>query len=181
MSQTDPQLLDEINRLRSELDDANYRYYVLDDPQLTDADYDRRLRRLQEIEQAHPELVTPDSPTQRVGASPAEGFVEIEHAVPMLSLDNAFDEAEIAAFAKRLNDRLERSEDDLAFCCEPKLDGLAVIAGLRAGPAGQRRHAWRRAHRRGHHRQPAHAALDSAQVAWPGTFPSCSRCAARCT
>lgn len=126
MSQTDPQLLDEINRLRSELDDANYRYYVLDDPQLTDADYDRRLRRLQEIEQAHPQRVTPDSPTQRVGASPAEGFVEIEHAVPMLSLDNAFDEAEIAAFAKRINDRLERSDDDLALCCEPKLDGLAV-------------------------------------------------------
>ncbi|WP_136066082.1 NAD-dependent DNA ligase LigA [Modicisalibacter radicis] len=126
MSHTAPRLLDEINRLRSELDDANYRYYVLDDPELTDADYDRRLRRLQEIEQAHPELVTPDSPTQRVGASPAEGFAEVEHAVPMLSLDNAFDEGEVEAFVKRINDRLERGDDDLAFCCEPKLDGLAV-------------------------------------------------------
>ncbi|GAA5175226.1 NAD-dependent DNA ligase LigA [Modicisalibacter zincidurans] len=126
MSQTDPQLLDEINRLRSELDDANYRYYVLDEPELTDTDYDRRLRRLEEIEQAHPELVTVDSPTQRVGAAPAEGFAAVEHAVPMLSLDNAFDEDKIVAFAKRLNDLLERSDDDLAFCCEPKLDGLAV-------------------------------------------------------
>ncbi|MEC9482254.1 MAG: NAD-dependent DNA ligase LigA [Halomonas sp.] len=126
MSQIDPQLIDEAARLRTELDDANYRYYILDEPLLTDSDYDRRLRRLQEIEAAHPQLITPDSPTQRVGASPAEGFPEVRHAVPMLSLDNAFDEDEIAAFVRRLNERLERSSDDLAFCCEPKLDGLAV-------------------------------------------------------
>lgn len=126
MSQIDPQLIDEVTRLRTELDDANYRYYILDDPLLTDIDYDQRLRRLQELEAAHPELVTPDSPTQRVGASPAEGFPEVRHAVPMLSLDNAFNEEEIAAFVKRINERLERDVDDLAFCCEPKLDGLAV-------------------------------------------------------
>ncbi|SDL38783.1 DNA ligase (NAD+) [Modicisalibacter muralis] len=126
MRQIDPKLLDEVTRLRTELDDANYRYYVLDDPQLTDADYDRRLRRLQELEAAYPDLVTPDSPTQRVGAAPAEGFSAVEHAVPMLSLDNAFDEAELVAFARRVNERLERTIDDLAFCCEPKLDGLAV-------------------------------------------------------
>ncbi|GHA98950.1 NAD-dependent DNA ligase LigA [Modicisalibacter luteus] len=126
MSQIDPHLVDEVARLRRELDDANYRYYILDDPLLTDIDYDRRLRRLQALEAEHPELITPDSPTQRVGASPAEGFPEVRHAVPMLSLDNAFDEDEIAAFVKRLNERLERSVDDLTFCCEPKLDGLAV-------------------------------------------------------
>lgn len=126
MSQTDPQLLDEINRLRSELDDANYRYYVLDAPELTDADYDQRLRRLQEIEQAHPELVTADSPTQRVGAAPAEGFAAVEHAVPMLSLNNAFDEDELVAFARRVADRLEANPETIALCCEPKLDGLAV-------------------------------------------------------
>lgn len=126
MTQPDHKILDEAVRLRSELDDANYRYYVLDDPQLSDADYDRRLRRLQEIEAAHPDLVTPDSPTQRVGASPAEGFPAVRHSVPMLSLDNAFDEAELAAFVRRVNERLERDTDDLAFCCEPKLDGLAV-------------------------------------------------------
>ncbi|SHE61359.1 DNA ligase (NAD+) [Modicisalibacter ilicicola DSM 19980] len=126
MSQKPPELHEEAARLRAELDDANYRYYVLDDPTLTDADYDRRLRRLQELESAHPKLVTPDSPTQRVGAAPAEGFPEVRHAVPMLSLDNAFDEEELVAFVRRVNERLERDEDDLTFCCEPKLDGAAV-------------------------------------------------------
>ncbi|WP_163558033.1 NAD-dependent DNA ligase LigA [Halomonas sp. NO4] len=126
MTQPDPNIRDEAARLRAELDDANYRYYVLDDPRLTDADYDRKLRHLQELETEHPELVTPDSPTQRVGAAPAEGFPEVEHAVPMLSLDNAFDEAEIEAFVKRIGERLETDGERLAFCCEPKLDGAAV-------------------------------------------------------
>ncbi len=121
-----PEFFKEIAQLRTELDDANYRYYVLDDPVLTDIDYDQRLRRLQELESQHPDLVTPDSPTQRVGAAPAEGFPEVQHAVPMLSLDNAFDDEEIMAFVKRVNERLERDSDDLIFCCEPKLDGLAV-------------------------------------------------------
>ncbi|MGM0784885.1 MAG: NAD-dependent DNA ligase LigA [Pseudomonadota bacterium] len=126
MTQPDPTIRDEAVQLRAELDDANYRYYVLDEPRLTDADYDRKLRRLQEIEADHPELATPDSPTQRVGAAPAEGFPEVRHAVPMLSLDNAFDEAEIEAFVRRIADRLELDGETLAFCCEPKLDGAAV-------------------------------------------------------
>ncbi|MDI5919743.1 NAD-dependent DNA ligase LigA [Halomonas sp. LR5S13] len=126
MTQADPQLLDEVTRLRAELDDANYRYYVLDEPRLTDADYDHRLRRLQELEEAHPDLVTPDSPTQRVGAAPDAGFPEVRHAVPMLSLDNAFSEEEIKAFVRRVADRLEAHGEPLAFCCEPKLDGAAV-------------------------------------------------------
>ncbi|WP_227368975.1 NAD-dependent DNA ligase LigA [Halomonas sp. M20] len=121
-----PELFEEIAQLRTELDEANYRYYVHDDPTLTDADYDRRLRRLQELESRHPDLIAPDSPTQRVGAAPAEGFPEVKHAVPMLSLDNAFNDEEIMAFVKRVNERLERDSDDLTFCCEPKLDGLAV-------------------------------------------------------
>ncbi|GED21113.1 NAD-dependent DNA ligase LigA [Halomonas halmophila] len=126
MTQPDQRILDEVTQLRTTLDDANYRYYVLDEPQLTDADYDRRLRRLQEIEAEYPELVTADSPTQRVGAAPADGFPEIEHAVPMLSLDNAFDEEELAAFVSRVAERLEVDGEALAFCCEPKLDGAAV-------------------------------------------------------
>ncbi|WP_372610070.1 NAD-dependent DNA ligase LigA, partial [Halomonas sp.] len=126
MTQADPQILDDVARLRAELDDANYRYYVLDEPKLTDADYDRRLRRLQQLEDAHPELVTPDSPTQRVGAAPDAGFPEVQHAVPMLSLDNAFSEEEIKAFVRRIADRLESHGQPLAFCCEPKLDGAAV-------------------------------------------------------
>ncbi|MDT8894475.1 NAD-dependent DNA ligase LigA [Halomonas sp. I1] len=126
MTHPDPTIEDEAARLRAELEDANYRYYVLDEPRMTDADYDRRLRRLQEIEAEHPALETPGSPTQRVGAAPAEGFPEVEHAVPMLSLNNAFDEEELAAFAKRVADRLETDPERLAFCCEPKLDGAAV-------------------------------------------------------
>lgn len=126
MPHHDPQLIDEVARLRAELDDANYRYYVLDEPQLTDADYDRRLRQLQDIETRYPELVTPDSPTQRVGATPAAGFPKVQHAVPMLSLDNAFDESELVAFVKRVAERLEIDAERLAFCCEPKLDGAAV-------------------------------------------------------
>ncbi|WP_275286284.1 NAD-dependent DNA ligase LigA [Halomonas elongata] len=126
MTQPDQETRDEASRLRAELEDANYRYYVLDEPRMTDADYDRRLRRLQEIEAEHPELETPDSPTQRVGAAPADGFPEIQHAEPMLSLNNAFDEEELAAFVKRVADRLEVAPESLAFCCEPKLDGAAV-------------------------------------------------------
>lgn len=126
MSQPDAKTREEVTQLRAELDDANYRYYVLDDPQLTDADYDRKLRRLEELERDYPELVTPDSPTQRVGAPPAEGFPAVRHAVPMLSLDNAFDEEEIRAFVRRLGERLERDGEALDFCCEPKLDGAAV-------------------------------------------------------
>ena len=126
MTQPAPDTIESIAQLRVALDDANYRYYVLDEPHLTDAEYDRMLRRLQELEQEFPELVTPDSPTQRVGAPPEAGFPEVEHAVPMLSLDNALDEAEVKAFVKRVGERLELDGETLRFCCEPKLDGAAV-------------------------------------------------------
>ncbi|GAA3900284.1 NAD-dependent DNA ligase LigA [Halomonas cibimaris] len=117
---------DQARALRAALDDANYRYYVLDEPTLTDADYDRTLRRLQTLEAEYPALVTPDSPTQRVGAPPADGFAEIEHAVPMLSLANAFDRDEVFAFAQRVAERLECEPDEVTFTAEPKLDGAAV-------------------------------------------------------
>ncbi|MCK0746308.1 NAD-dependent DNA ligase LigA [Chromohalobacter nigrandesensis] len=126
MSQISPATRERAASLRQQLEDANHQYYVEDDPQITDAEYDTLLRELQSLEAKHPELVTPDSPTQRVGAPPAERFEEVTHAVPMLSLDNAFDEAELAAFVKRVADKLERDGETLAFCCEPKLDGLAV-------------------------------------------------------
>ncbi|RKR06746.1 DNA ligase (NAD+) [Kushneria sinocarnis] len=126
MSQRDDDPAREAARLRRELEEANYHYYVEDAPTIPDADYDRMLRRLQEIEAAHPELVTPDSPTRRVGAQPAEGFAEVRHAVAMLSLDNAFDHDEVRAFARRVAERLERDPEAIDFCCEPKLDGLAV-------------------------------------------------------
>ncbi|WP_346795607.1 NAD-dependent DNA ligase LigA [Halomonas sp. Bachu 37] len=126
MSQPDPKTLDEVAQLRAELDEANYQYYILDDPQLTDIAYDRKLKRLQELEAAYPSLVTEDSPTQRVGAAPESSFPAIEHAVPMLSLDNAFSEQDIQAFAQRVAERLETQVDELTFACEPKLDGAAV-------------------------------------------------------
>lgn len=111
-------------KLREQIDHHNYRYYVLDDPQIPDAEYDRLLRELQALEAEHPELVTPDSPTQRVGAQPLAAFGEVRHAVPMLSLDNAFDDDELADFDRRARERLE--VDDIEYTAEPKLDGLAV-------------------------------------------------------
>ncbi|SPJ33824.1 NAD-dependent DNA ligase LigA [Kushneria phyllosphaerae] len=119
-------VIDEIRTLRAQLEQANYRYYVEDAPSIPDVDYDHLLRRLQALEAEHPEQVTPDSPTQRVGAPPADGFPEVQHAVAMLSLDNAFDEQEVRAFARRVAERLETDEQTIRFCCEPKLDGLAV-------------------------------------------------------
>jgi len=126
MSQPDPNVLDEINQLRTELDDANYRYYIRNESTLTDAAYDRKLRRLKALEIEHPELASSDSPTQRVGAKPDSGFPEINHVVPMLSLDNALNEEELVAFGKRVAKGLERDVEELSLCCEPKLDGVAV-------------------------------------------------------
>ncbi|MCW4149958.1 NAD-dependent DNA ligase LigA [Halomonas sp. 18H] len=126
MSQPSPDVRQEVSQLRAELDDANYRYYVLDEPTLSDADYDRKFQRLKAIEDDNPELVSPDSPTQRVGAAPADGFPEVAHAIPMLSLDNAFSREDIHAFAERVAERLESETDDIEFSCEPKLDGAAV-------------------------------------------------------
>lgn len=114
-----------VARLRRQIDDHNYRYYVLDDPLIPDAEYDRLLRELQSLETAHPDLVTPDSPTQRVGHEPAAGFQEVMHAQPMLSLDNAFGIDEIEAFDRRVRERLE-STGDIEYAAEPKLDGAAV-------------------------------------------------------
>ncbi len=114
-----------IQRLRQQINQHNIRYYVLDDPQVTDQYYDGLMRELQALEQQHPELITDDSPTQRVGGAVASQFEPVQHEVPMLSLDNAFDEAEMLAFDKRLHDMLEVA-DDLEYCGEPKLDGLAV-------------------------------------------------------
>lgn len=122
----------EAEQLRQALSEHNHHYYVLDDPIVTDQEYDRLFRRLQQLEDEHPGLVTPDSPTQRVGSEPASHFESVTHEVAMLSLDNAFDEEEMLAFDRRLRDKLER-ESALAYCAEPKLDGLAVSLLYEAG------------------------------------------------
>jgi DNA ligase (NAD+) len=110
--------------LRARIDDANYRYYVLDEPTIADIEYDRLLRELEAIEAAHPELATPDSPTQRVGARPSGAFAEVRHEIPMLSLGNAFSDAEVEDFERRIEQRLEVR--DPLFSVEPKFDGLAI-------------------------------------------------------
>ncbi|MBS1172637.1 MAG: ligA, partial [Proteobacteria bacterium] len=111
-------------RLREELERHNYAYYVLDAPTVPDAEYDRLFRELQQLEADHPELVTPDSPTQRVGAAPAAAFGEVVHGVPMLSLANAFSEEDVAAFDRRCREGLGR--ESIEYAVEPKFDGLAI-------------------------------------------------------
>ncbi len=113
-----------IAELRRQLDDANYRYHVLDDPDMPDAEYDGLLRELEVLEAAHPELADPNSPTVRVGNAPSAKFAEVRHAVPMLSLGNAFSDAEVREFVARIGK--ETGDAEPAFSAEPKLDGLAI-------------------------------------------------------
>lgn len=119
-------LQQQIDTLRQDLRRYEYEYHVLDNPTIPDAEYDRLFHQLKALEATHPELITADSPTQRVGAKPLSGFAQIRHEIPMLSLDNAFSDEEFYAFVKRIEDRLIRLPEPLTFCCEPKLDGLAV-------------------------------------------------------
>ncbi|MCL9782839.1 NAD-dependent DNA ligase LigA [Vibrio sp. S4M6] len=116
---------EKLNQLKESLHYHSVRYYVEDNPEIPDAEYDRMMRELLEIEEQHPELVTLDSPSQRVGGASLDGFEPVTHEIPMLSLDNAFGDEEIDSFNKRMHDRLA-GEKIQQFCCEPKLDGLAV-------------------------------------------------------
>ncbi|UXN34321.1 NAD-dependent DNA ligase LigA [Avibacterium paragallinarum] len=116
----------QIEQLRQTLRHHEYQYHVLDNQQIPDAEYDRLFNQLKALEQAYPEFADPHSPTQRVGAKPLAGFAPVTHEIPMLSLDNAFSDEDFAAFVKRIQDRLGILPDPLTFCCEPKLDGLAV-------------------------------------------------------
>jgi DNA ligase (NAD+) len=111
--------------LRGQIDDANYRYYVLDNPTLSDAEYDRLLRELQDLEAKFPELVTPDSPTQRVGAAPLAAFATVKHSLPMTSMDNAMDETELRDWDARVRKGLE-ADEAVSYTAEPKFDGVSV-------------------------------------------------------
>jgi DNA ligase (NAD+) len=122
-----------VAELRELIEQYDYRYYVLDDPSVPDAEYDRLMQELRDIEAQRPELVTADSPTQRVSGQIAAGFAEVRHGVPMLSLDNAFSEDDIVAFDRRVRERLGRTDQQIQYCAEPKLDGLAVSLTYRAG------------------------------------------------
>ncbi len=127
-----PDVSAELEQLRSEISYHNHRYHGLDDPQISDAEYDRLMQRLKNLEAEHPELITSDSPTQRVGSAPLSEFVTVVHEIPMLSLDNAFSDEDLLAFNKRLQDRL-KSTEEIEFACEVKLDGIAVSLLYRDG------------------------------------------------
>jgi DNA ligase (NAD+) len=114
-----------VAQLRAKINEHNYRYYVLDNPIISDQEYDQLLRELQKLEAQHPDLITPDSPTQRVGAAPSKAFAEVKHEIPMLSLENAFTEQELIAFDQRVHQRL-KTEKIIEYACEPKLDGVAI-------------------------------------------------------
>jgi DNA ligase (NAD+) len=113
-----------VRELREQIELHNYQYYALDAPLVSDAEYDRLFRELQALEAAHPELADPDSPTQRVGAVPQAQFAPVKHGSPMLSLNNAFDEDDVASFDRRAQDAL--GSEEIEYAAEPKFDGLAV-------------------------------------------------------
>ena len=121
---TDPKVLERVHTLRQELNRHNYLYFVLDAPEISDGQYDRQMRQLRELEERRPDLVTTDSPTQRVGAEPAEGFAQAQHPFPMLSLGNAFNEDELRAWHQRTTNLLDGAGFEMV--CELKYDGLAV-------------------------------------------------------
>src|SRR5207302_9782907 len=120
-----------VDELRRQLEHHEYLYYVLDQPEISDAEFDRLMRELRDIEEAHPELIVPDSPTQRVGGKPREGFVKVPHSSPMLSLDNALNEAEMREFDRRVRDLLRG--EPYEYVAELKLDGLSMAAHYRDG------------------------------------------------
>ncbi len=120
-----PEVLARVKELRDQVHYHNYRYYVLDDPVISDAEFDRLLSELTRLEADYPALVTPDSPTQRVGAAPLDKFETVPHRVPMLSLENAFTEAEARDFEDRLK-RFLRTTEGFDYVVEPKMDGVAV-------------------------------------------------------
>jgi DNA ligase (NAD+) len=121
-----------VARLRAGIEHHNYRYHVLDDPEIPDAEYDRLLRELRDLEHEYPALVTADSPTQRVGGAAIDAFAQVRHRIPMLSLDNAFSREDVEQFDRRVRERLE-AEKDVQYACEPKVDGLAVSLTYRHG------------------------------------------------
>jgi DNA ligase (NAD+) len=120
-----------IEALRDQLRHHEYRYYVLDAPEISDADYDLLMRELKALEEKHPELITPESPTQRVGGKPREGFVKVEHSAPMLSLDNAYNELELREWERRVHEL--SGEKNIDYVCELKLDGLSMALHYRSG------------------------------------------------
>ena len=122
----------EYSNLVAELSQHNHHYYVLDNPSVPDSEYDRQMRKLQGIEELYPNIITQDSPTQRVGGVALQSFSQIKHVLPMLSLDNAFSDIELQDFERKVKDRLNHTSE-IDYVCEPKLDGAAVSILYRDG------------------------------------------------
>jgi DNA ligase (NAD+) len=120
----DTSISQRVAELRREIEYHNHRYYALDDPAISDAEYDRLMQELRQLEAEHSEMVSPSSPTQRVGAAPAEGFTQVQHKLPMLSLANAFNQQDLQAWYRRVKNLLDNA--DFALVCELKIDGLSV-------------------------------------------------------
>ncbi|HEY7351680.1 MAG TPA: NAD-dependent DNA ligase LigA, partial [Terriglobales bacterium] len=114
----------DLESLRDEIRHHEYRYYVLDDPEVSDAEFDRLMNELKKLEADHPDLITSDSPTQRVGGKPREGFVKVAHSAPMLSLDNAYSEEELRNWERRVHELTGRNK--IEYVCELKLDGMSL-------------------------------------------------------
>src|SRR5262249_2497576 len=121
----------QIEGLRDKVRHHEYRYYVLDDPEISDAEFDRLMQELKELEAAHPQLITPDSPTQRVGGKPREGFVKVPHSSPMLSLDNTYSADELRDWERRVHEW--SGHKDIAYVCELKLDGMSLALRYEGG------------------------------------------------
>ena len=170
---------DEIASLRSSIDHHNYRYHVLDDPEIADAEYDALFDRLAALETAHPDLVTPDSPTQRVGATPQAVFGSVTHRVPMLSLDKCTSTRRDSPRGMNAVDARLDDATPLAFSCEPKIDGVAVNLRYANGHLVQAATRGDGDDRRRHHGKRAHHFGDSAAGARHRRIPKPSRCAAR--
>ena len=169
---------DASRELREQIERHNYRYYVLDDPEISDAQLRRADARAARSSRPRiPNWSTPDSPTQRVGGAPSRAFGEVVHAVPMLSLDNAFSEQDVLDFDRRVRERLD--VEAVEYSAEPKIDGLAISLRYEAGPAGAGRDARRRHARRGRHRQRARHPLACRSRCAAQRCRRCSRCAAR--
>ena len=170
-----------IEELKRAIREHDHNYYILARPTVSDRDYDRLVEELKALEAKHPELVTPDSPTQRVGGAPLGAFRTVAHSVPMLSLDNTYSEEDVRAFDERVRRGLGLAPEDppVLYAVEPKMDGVAVTARyedgvLHPGRHSRRRHSWRR-----HHREPAHGAR-ACRCRWT-VRAACSKCAARST
>src|SRR6266478_6086031 len=121
-----------IEQLRDMLRYHEHRYYVLDDPEVSDAEFDRLMQELKRLEAENPELITPDSPSQRVGGKPREGFIKVEHSSPMLSLDNTYNQEELQSWERRVHELSGRKQVD--YVCELKLDGLSMALRYTADP-----------------------------------------------